>query len=45
MTRTFFTRNGAKRFMMELEEQGFDNVQMWMDRDGFGQEIYIVKWY
>ena len=45
MTRIFFSSNGAKRFMMELEEQGFDDIQMWMDKDAFGQTIYIVKWY
>lgn len=45
MTRIFFSSNGAKRFMMELEQQGFDDIQMWMDKDAFGQTIYIVKWY
>ena len=45
MTEIFFSSNRAKRYMMELEEQGFDTIEMWMDTDGVGQTIYIVKWY
>lgn len=45
MTRTYFTRTKAERFAEALIKQGFETVQIWNDTDGFGQKIYIVKWY
>lgn len=45
MTKTFFGKSRAEAFANDMEKQGFETVQIWMDRDGFGQTIYIVKWY
>ena len=44
MTKTFFTKSVAERFAETLRQQGFENVEIWTGRDGFGQEIYTVKW-
>lgn len=43
MTKTFFSKKRAEAFASTLT--GFETVQIWMDRDGFKQTIYIVKWY
>lgn len=45
MTRTFFSKVGAEAFADNMRNQGFEDVTVWTDRDGFGQTVYIVKWY
>lgn len=45
MTRTYFTRTKAEQFAEKLKNQRFETVRIWNDTDGFGQKIYIVKWY
>lgn len=45
MTKTFFSKNRAEAFAESLKAQGFESVTVWVDRDGFGQTNYIVKWY
>lgn len=44
MTRTFFRIMDAQIFARQLMDQGFENVTIWTDTDGFGQTVHIVKW-
>lgn len=44
MRKTFFSEKRAEVFKKVLEAQGIKNVQIWYDRDGFGQKIYQVEW-
>ena len=43
MTKTFFSKNEADKMARKLRAWRY-SVEVWMDRDGFGQQIYIVKW-
>ena len=45
MTRTYFSRKRAEDFAETLRQQGFKKIEVWMDRDGFNQTIYTVKWF
>ena len=45
MTKTFFSSKRANKFADELKAQGFESVTVWTDTDGFGQRVYIVKWF
>lgn len=45
MTRTYFSKKRAEQFAKQLKSQGIEKVEIWNDRDGFGQQIYIVKWF
>ena len=45
MTRTFFSKKRAEEFANSMRNQGFESVQIWTGRDGFGQTQYIVKWF
>ena len=45
MTKTFFSEKRANTFAETLRNQGFETVQVWFDKDGFNQNIYIVKWF
>lgn len=44
MSRIFFNRSKAEEFAEALRKQNAESVQVWTDRDGFKQTIYIVKW-
>ena len=44
MTRIFFHQKSAERFAESLRNQNY-KAKIWTDKDGFGQRIFIVKWY
>ena len=44
MTRKFFSKKRAQAFADEMTGMGYD-AKVWMDKDGFGQLVYIVKWF
>lgn len=39
----FFTRKAAEAFMKYLEKNGRE-AELWTGRDGFGQDVFTVKW-
>lgn len=39
LSKTFFSSKRAIEFASVV------NGKVWIDRDGFGQKIYIVKWW
>lgn len=45
MTKTFFSKGLAEIFAETMRRQGFETVEIWTGRDGFGQTVYVVKWY
>ena len=45
MTRTYFSKKRAEAFAETLRQQGFEKVEIWNGRDGFGQAIFTVKWF
>lgn len=45
MIKSFFGKKRAEAFAENMKANGAENVEVWTDTDGFGQRIYIVKWY
>lgn len=47
LTKNFFTREAAEKFekFLRANEIPAKDIEIWSDRDGFGQERYTVKWY
>ena len=43
-TKTFLTIKAAQTFARNLMDQGW-TVELWTDRGGFKQTVYIVKWH
>ena len=43
-SRSFFTEKRAEAYIEELKNQGITDIELWQDRDGFGQHRYIVMW-
>lgn len=44
LSKTFFSRSRAAQFAEQLRNTDVENVQVWYDRDGFGQNVYRVTW-
>lgn len=40
----FFSESRAKSFGAYLESQGIKDFRLYLDRDGFGQNIYGIMW-